>query len=186
MKSFVFACFLFIIAISASAQPASFNMDSMLTSWKAKLLNKPFPAFTAKAPEGIVSNDLFKNKVVLINFWFETCHGCMQEMKSLNALYDQFKNNNDFLFVSFTRDDAAAIRRVRETYSIAFKVLQTSNKECSRLMIVQSGYPTTMILDKTGAIRYLHGTYDFSLEKSPQEVISTVMPKEIQSLLQEQ
>lgn len=44
-----------------------------------------------------ISLEDVKGKVILINFWATWCPPCKAEMPSLNALYKQYKNKEDFI-----------------------------------------------------------------------------------------
>ncbi len=112
----------------------------------------------------------FKGQVVLLNFWFIGCSVCMLEMP---AMVDLGKKYDGFgvKFLSMVKNDDAAIRNAIENYPI-MSVLQktpgsgepifetlhsidTNLEDRFNLM----GYPTTMIIDKKGVIRYISLSY---------------------------
>jgi thiol-disulfide isomerase/thioredoxin len=182
--------FMLLVSIVFGQSPngaAKTNFDSLYLAKKQAAPNTPFPQFTASNQKGVVSNELFKGKVVLINFWFEGCHPCMAEMPMLNQVHQELKGNKDFLFISFTFDNKEAIQRVQEKYGLTFVVLSTSIKECARLNF-GSGYPTTIILNKNGTIKYMHNSiYDAINFKNKQgdyyELLKAALVSEVQSLL---
>jgi thiol-disulfide isomerase/thioredoxin len=105
----VIISFIFVLlahsSIGQSPKNSSpFTVDSLLRARQTGAIGKSFPQFTALSDGQTVSNEAFRGKVVLINFWFENCLPCMAEMEALNALHHQLKDQNDFLFVSFTWD----------------------------------------------------------------------------------
>lgn len=158
-------------------------MDSIYKAKKEAIVGTSFPQFTANSEEGPVTAELLKGKVVFIDFWFEGCHPRMDQMNAFNELYEKLKDNKDFLFVSFTRDSKETIQRVKKRFGLNFKVWSANTKECARLNF-QSGYPTSMILDKTGTIKYIHGSgYDAIGQSQVNDFILTIMLSEIQSLL---
>src|SRR5690349_21651649 len=139
---------------------ANIKWDSVFLAKKQAALNTTYPQLTASTHKEVVSNELLKDKVVLNNFWFEGCHPCMAEMPMLNQVHQELKGNKDFLFISFTFDNKDAIQRVQKKYGLTFEVLSTSHKECARLNF-NSGYPTTIVLDRKGIIKYMHNSiYD--------------------------
>jgi thiol-disulfide isomerase/thioredoxin len=190
MKIYFFVLFVLVTQISfgqASGKPTTNNADSNRFPQAKDLIDKPFPAFTASNQGVPVSNDLLKGKVVVINFWFESCQPCMAEMPMLNEINGKFKDNKDFLFVSFTADKKESIQRVKDKYGITFQILSTNQKECDRLNVGRA-YPATIILDKTGAIKYLHGGFfdmnvDFGESATYNEYLQKTIPTEIKSLL---
>ena len=149
----------FLIANKSSGQSAKriadFDIDSFFRAQQAAALGKPFPAFKVSMNGPTVTNQLMRGKVVLVNFWFEGCLPCLVEMEALDELQQALKGHKDFLFLSFTKDGPEAVKRVKAKYRLSFPVLAVSDKDCKRLSF-GNGYPTSMILDRKGKIRYLH------------------------------
>lgn len=110
----------------------------------------------------------------MINFWFEGCHPCLAEFGALNELAETLKGNPDFEFISFTWDNAETIKRVQEKYRLKFKVYYS--KECSKLNR-RFGYPTTMILDREGIIKYLVSWGTTDPLKAREFVMNTLLPE---------
>jgi peroxiredoxin len=61
------------------------------------------------------------------------------------------------MFISFTLDNAPTIERVKEKYRLKFPAFTVSQEEASRLN-QHSGFPTSIVLDKSGKIRYMCGS----------------------------
>lgn len=53
----------------------------------------------------ITSADL-QGKVVVLNMWFINCPNCVEEIKLLNALVDEYKDNKDVIFLAPTTSSA--------------------------------------------------------------------------------
>jgi peroxiredoxin len=100
----------------------------------------------------------------------------MAEMEALNELQEKLKSNKDFMFISFTWDNKKAIQRVKEKYGLSFTVLSVSRDECDRLNFGGS-YPTNIVLDKTGTIKYLHTGGSTKKEEAREFVRSTLLSK---------
>ena len=189
MRSFT-VLFMLIVSLVFGQSPngaTTISWDSVFLARKQAALNTPFPQFTANSQKEVISNELLKDKVVLINFWFEGCHPCMAEMPMLNEVHRELKANKDFLFISFTFDNKDAIQRVQKKYGLTFDVLSTSIKEWTRLNF-NSGYPTTIILDKKGIIKYMHNSiydmHDFENKQGDyNELLKAALISEVQSLL---
>ena len=144
-------------------------------------LDHPYLQFTFAGEKTMVNNESVKGKVVLINFWFEGCHPCMAEMAAFNDLFNRMKNSKDFIFISVTRDDKETIKRVKEKFSLDFDVFSASGKECQRLTF-GCGYPTSIILDKKGVLKYHSSGGSIVQEEANQFIMTTLLP-EIESLL---
>lgn len=97
------------------------------------------------------SSNSFKGKVTFVNFWFSNCSPCIAEMKSLNELYLQFKDNPGFQFLSFTFDSPELIRKAVTKYEMKFDIISVSDAECRRLNF-NRGFPTNIIYDKEGKV----------------------------------
>lgn len=157
-----------------SRVPSSVNVDSLLIARKTAPLGKLFPSFIGASGGNTVSNKLFKGKTVLINFWFEGCHPCMAEMEALGELQERLKNNKNFLLISFTWDNPEAIKRVKEKYGINFPVIETTDEECAKLNF-GNGYPTNIIVDKTGSIKYLHSGGSINKTEAKEFIMTTLL-----------
>ena len=63
-----------------------------------------------------------KGKIVVLNFWFIGCVGCMGEIPKLSALADKFKDNNDVVFLAVATNTPQELRAfLREINSIIAK-----------------------------------------------------------------
>jgi len=113
-----------------------------------------------------VSKSCLFGKVTLINFWFENCAPCIAEFGVLSNLYKKYKNNCSFQFLSFTPDESEIARKVVNKYSIPFAVFPVSREFIYR-MNFNSGFPTTIIINKEGIIEFIKvgGSIDDELIK---------------------
>jgi peroxiredoxin len=116
---------------------------------------KPYPSFTIKGPAGTLSNETLKGKVVFVNFWFAACPPCIAEFEGLSEMYNRLKDNADFEFISFTFESPEVVQRVKEQYQLPFPIYSISEEECQRLSL-QNAYPTNIIIDKKGLVKYVH------------------------------
>lgn len=162
-------------------QQAEINIDSLISAKEQSILGKPFPTFAATNEQGLINNDSLLGKVVLINFWFEGCHPCIAEFGALNELADQLKDNKNFVFISFTWDNEETVKRVKEKHKLLFKVFRVNGVECRRLN-QNSAYPTMLILNKQGVIKYWADGGPIDPVKARQHVMSELLPKIQQEL----
>ena len=92
----------------------------------------------------------FKGKVIFINFWATWCGPCKEEMPSMEALYQQYKEK-DFVFLTISVD-YGEIKQVKEFIKqnrYTFPVLLDPKCETFDVFRVK-GIPTTLIIDKKG------------------------------------
>jgi thiol-disulfide isomerase/thioredoxin len=97
---------------------------------------------------GKVELKSFKGKVIFLNFWATWCGPCKEEMPSMEALQQQFKDK-DFLFLTISVDyeGAKPVRDFIEKQRYTFPVLIDQKGETLDLFDVK-GIPTTFIIDK--------------------------------------
>ena len=67
--------------------------------------------FTAMDKDGkTVKLSDFKGKKVYINMWASWCGPCMREIPELEKVYQKYKNNKDFVFLSITSPNDAEFK----------------------------------------------------------------------------
>ncbi|WP_124642944.1 MULTISPECIES: TlpA family protein disulfide reductase [Amniculibacterium] len=116
---------------------------------------KKVPNVSLKNFEGVTvsSTENFqeKDKIYVFSFWATWCAPCLQELDTVNDLYDTWKSKKNMEFVAVTIDDARTIKRVKPMVSgkgWTFPVLYDGNQEFKRklgivnvpyLMVVKNG-----------------------------------------------
>ena len=105
---------------------------------------------------GKVSNTVsLRGKVVFINFWASWCPPCRAEFSAIEKLYARFKDNPDVYFLSMNEDNELATGKAyfeKEKFSMSIYMTAGNIPE----EIYTGSLPTTIVLDKTGRIRYHH------------------------------
>ncbi|EDP69954.1 Thioredoxin-like protein [Flavobacteriales bacterium ALC-1] len=89
-----------------------------------------------------------KGKVVFVNFWATWCPPCIAEMPSLQALYNDYNDKVQFLFV--TNDDFKTIEEFKTKKEFDFEVFIPLNDTPNQL--VTRSIPRTFIINKKGEI----------------------------------
>lgn len=110
------------------------------------------PQFNVRTIHGeILKLDELKGKVVVINFWFEGCAPCVAEMPALNRLQEEYKTKN-VVFIAFGRDDTQSIKNFLKSNDFAYHLV-SSDYDLAYSYCVIAGWPTNMVLDKSGIVR---------------------------------
>ncbi len=109
-----------------------------------------------------------KGKVLFINFWAPWCQPCREEMPSIQALYNRFKDNPQFQMLTILyKEDLAKAEAYLKENNFKLPVLLDSNGTTAEAFGI-TGIPETYIVDKKGSIRDRHiGPEDWN---SPQVV----------------
>jgi peroxiredoxin len=94
----------------------------------------------------------FKGKVVFLNFWATWCGPCKEEMPSMEALHNRFKEK-DFVFlaVSVDYEGTKPVKEFIEKQRYTFPVLLDPKCETLGPFEVKA-IPTTLLIDKKGLI----------------------------------
>jgi hypothetical protein len=134
-----------------------------------KLLNEPFPFVNMLTANGdTFSNQLFRNKITVLNFWYYGCLGCIVELPALNELCRSFSGNPSLQFCSFFND--SVIRRgdslffsTRITssegkvyprfYDACYQQIPLADSFSNKLPVFT--YPSNMIIDCSGIVRFI-------------------------------
>ncbi len=105
-----------------------------------------------------------RGKVVFLNVWATWCGPCRQEMPSIETLYDEFKDNKDFVILAVSQDTRGreAVEPYVERNGYHFEVLLDPENKVGESYDV-GGVPETFIIDRDGRIVAHHmGAFDWS------------------------
>lgn len=89
-----------------------------------------------------------KGKVILINFWATWCPPCIAEMPNLQLLYDDYKDEVEFLFVS--NESIEVINAFLDKNTYDFKVYKALTDYPNFFNI--KSIPRTFLIDKEGNV----------------------------------
>jgi peroxiredoxin len=99
---------------------------------------------------GKVQLNALRGKIVFLNFWATWCGPCKEEMPSMEALYQHYKER-DFLFLTISVDYGGPepVRKFIEKHRYRFPVLFDPEGKTLDLFEI-SKIPATFIIDKKG------------------------------------
>jgi thiol-disulfide isomerase/thioredoxin len=176
---------LFPVLLHAQTQQQDDKYVEILQNRFTKVIGRPVPSFNAYSiTNQFYSEDSLKNKVTLINLWFEACAPCIAEMGALNDLYSKYKSNTDFRFLAFTFEKPADVERIIKKYNIEYAQIPISKDSCYVLNF-KGGFPIIMISDKNGKVAYFNGGGYTDPENSSAYFLNVVYP-ELDRLLNKQ
>jgi thiol-disulfide isomerase/thioredoxin len=89
-----------------------------------------------------------KGKVVFINFWATWCPPCIAEMPSMEKLYQDYKEDVVFLFVSNEKQEVISKFKKRKDYEFLVHATMTQNPK----LLETSSIPRTFVIDQKGHI----------------------------------
>lgn len=120
-----------------------------------------FPAFQAKDLDGndVDSSIFSQNAVTVVNFWFNACSPCVEELPELNKLNEELKAkggqvigiNTDSL--DGDEDGIAEAKSILEKQGATYTNLSLdSDSEAGKYATNIMAFPTTVLVDRSGNI----------------------------------
>jgi peroxiredoxin len=114
-----------------------------------------------------LADERFRDKVVIVQFLGSWCPNCMDETNYLVSFYDKFNDKGvEIIGLAYERTNninrsREQVSRLKERFNIQYPLLLTgyTNKEVLKSMPQLEkfkAFPTTLIIDKKGLIRYIH------------------------------
>lgn len=113
----------------------------------------PYFKITTLKNDKFNSNSL-KGKVIVLNFWFTKCAPCIAEMPFLNKIVSDYKSEK-ILFLSIANEDSLILIKFLESKKFDFEVVPNGSEILLRTFKLFSAWPTTIIIDAVGKIRFV-------------------------------
>ncbi len=119
------------------------------------LYNHNFPPLIASNSytSALLNYDSLK-PIVFYNFWFITCHPCVDEIPMFNNLARQYTDSIDFIAITF--DSQEDVKEFLKTHPFNFLHFTMARSLLNELRIIR-GYPTTIITYHNKIIYCKHG-----------------------------
>jgi peroxiredoxin len=150
---------------------------ALAKSMETKLIGKPLPTILAATNDSInYDTNKVINKLVFIHFWDATNPMCIAQMDGMNRLYQKLKDSTNIEFVTITYETDEAIATCKNMYNMPYTILKMSKANCLAFK-QENGYPTNIITDRKGVIRYMKCGGDISTDFATQFVIGKMYPR---------
>jgi thiol-disulfide isomerase/thioredoxin len=99
-----------------------------------------------------INTDELKGKVIVLNFWFIGCVGCMDEIPKLSAMADKFKGNDDVVFVAIATNTPQELRSYLRGHPFNYRHVGQGLSLVNLFKF--SGYPKNIVIGRDGKIIY--------------------------------
>ncbi len=135
------------------------------------------PGFTIEDIDGKpVSLSDYEGKVVLLAFWASWCPRCMEELAFLQGLYTGLSKELVVLAINQETQNLspAHVAKLKDevtSLGIQFPILLDKNLDVWKSYCINA-LPTSVILDRKGAVRFAEPNYYWASQKKIKEVLS--------------
>lgn len=129
-------------------------------SWKGNcIVGYKLPDFKVTTIIGdTISNSSLKGKMSIINFWFETCSGCVAEMPALNQLKNKYGDGR-INYIAIGNDTKSDIELFIKKKPFNFEHVANGEPIFRKTFQSGWGYPYTIVTDTEGTIISAFGGY---------------------------
>jgi thiol-disulfide isomerase/thioredoxin len=132
-----------------------------------------FPSFAGDTIDLQLS--LEKNKLVLLDFWYNSCMPCQQAIPKLVALYKKYHIRGlEILGLNPFDTNKLSIQKTIDRHGIIYPILSANSSIVSQYGI--HGYPTLFLLDKNKKVIFSQEGFSDSLE----EELEAILEKQLQ------
>lgn len=116
-----------------------------------------------------------KGKVVVLDFYYIGCGGCMLSLKPLNAVYERYKGKNVVIVSITDRDNEKAILAFEKQYHIKYPGYVNAASTVKSYHV--SAFPTYYFIDKGGKIQNVMVGYNEKFEEKVTSIIDHLLEK---------
>ncbi len=117
---------------------------------------------------------VFKNKVLLIDFWASWCSPCIKSMPFFNSLYNDYQKQGFEIIAINVDEDSEAAQQFLKSNPVDYPIRFNSNGECPASFGVRA-MPSSYLVDKTGRVRIVHLGYREGDQASIREQITKLL-----------
>lgn len=97
-----------------------------------------------------ISLDNYKDKVIVIKFWFAACPPCIKEIPLLNKVVRQYEHHPDVVFLAPSLDDVATVQASNQRHPFLYNIMPKSRDFAHSYNVL--GYPTHVVINKRGTV----------------------------------
>ncbi|HSN71363.1 MAG TPA: TlpA disulfide reductase family protein [Steroidobacteraceae bacterium] len=136
---------------------------------------RPAPDFTLPVRDGgQISLGELEGQVVMINFWASWCAPCRQEFPLLEQMQQRYESLGFTILGVNVEENTADAERWLAGTDVSFPILFDRENSVSKLYDVHA-MPSTVFVDRTGQVRYLHRGYKPGDENEYLDLIRTLV-----------
>ncbi len=134
------------------------NPDVIFNYVNRKLPPHSFTSMNGKKVNLPPSN----GRPTLINFWFTTCHPCIDEIPVLNKIREKYKGKINF--ISITYNTKAEVTKFLKIHPYHFTTIAHAGDYIKELKIIS--FPVNVFIDKNGVIKKVENGIPYVLKNN--------------------
>lgn len=181
MKTYLLLLLLTGLSFYVQAQDAPVKWATQETFFE-ELQGKTLPDFKGlTVNKKSFSSSALRNQIVLINFWFEKCPPCIEEMPELNKLVERYAAKG-IRFIGITYDLPNTARKFQNKSGYKYEIVSLSMDEIRKLNI-NHGFPSNILIGKDGKIIYATANISFSDDMPAFKAKSVLLEEKLQAEL---
>ncbi|MGB8063668.1 MAG: redoxin family protein [Candidatus Sulfotelmatobacter sp.] len=167
-------------ALALIVSASMFVLPPLMGMLSGKHVDTPAPEFSLTTEDGkVVSSSALKGKVVVLAFWATWCEPCWQELPRIEKVYASYRSSGDVLFWAVDAHAGGDTEEIAQAFAkkMRLKLPVAFTENASAVQLGVNGYPTLVLLDASGRVRFIHDGYDGSerLESNLAQEISTAL-----------
>jgi peroxiredoxin len=113
------------------------------------------PVFNVVSMEGKRFNSAdLKGKIVVLNLWFINCPFCVEEIKLLNQLVDEYKDNRDVVFIGMATNNKVQLESFLKKNPFKYNVVPSAMMQIlsfgtpNRKGEINMPFPVHIVIDR--------------------------------------
>ena len=178
-----------------ASQDDDFELTDMKTLTKLQASKFNFSLPNEQGEMISLSDERYKDKVVIVQILGTWCPNCMDETRDLVKLYETYKDQGlEIIGIDFEpRDDKELfqknIQRLKADLGVEYEMVfggKSNKKEAAKVLPALEhimSYPTTLFIDRSGKVQEIHtgyygpstGEYHTKLQNEIQDLISNLL-----------
>ena len=119
-----------------------------------------------------IEKEIDNHKITIISFWATWCVPCLNELDTINEVYEEWQDELNIELIAISTDDSRSQKRVKALVNgkgWPYKVLLDKNQELKRALNIHT--IPELIIVKGGKIIYRHSGYSPGFEDELYEII---------------
>mgnify|MGYP000237608092 CR=1 FL=1 len=92
-----------------------------------------------------------RGKVVFLTFWLSSCEACLEEMPSIERLYNKLKDKDFMVLAVNLGEEKDRVEQYARILGVSFPILMDSSGSVAKTYSIEP-IPVTYIIDKHGTI----------------------------------